>query len=449
MHRVKITAGSLLGMFFLLVGLLVTDLNYAQTTLLNKADIQSVVTKSNDWKLAGYVWFDPSGKKKTTLEKGTDVLYTTLQTPASFGIPFPKGEALYMECEYMLSPEGELNLIWNRNESLILSNEHDVTSGNGINGTLSGNLHYTPRVTTVREPGLWQHLQMWLSADGTVYGVKINGVVVHRNVRLAHADQSGKWDVAFKARGPVAIRNVQYGLPEKDDERVEKIFDFPTLRKIIVKPEDNPTVQRCFIQDSTFKRTYCVAVGDPSGIHYVIDQTQANILGIWKGEFYDASTMWISRGEQQVAQPLGNMIWFDGKPALAVRTSKETSWPVGKLPGLRIKGYELDAAGRPIFLYDWNGIEIIDQIVPIDNNQSLERTLSFTGVNQKDIWLRIAAGNEIRMVNKNAYAVNDLQYYLQLADSKGIRPEIRKGNGIAELLIPISSDTKITYTLKW
>lgn len=416
---------------------------------LSKLEPKALLAKGSDWKLAGYVWFDPANKKKMVHDRGEEILYTTVAGAAPLEIMLNEGKALYLEFDYMLSAGGQLTVDWGQNQSLALRTIGASAINDGSNGTLRGNSSYPPRVEAGRDVGLWQHAQIWLSADGRVYGVRLNGVTVHQNIRLKQLSESKKWNIIFQSEGPVALRNLQYTISDKSDERLEAVFDFPTERKIIVKPEDDPIVQRCFIEDSTFKRTYCVAVGDPRGIHYVIDQTQANVLGVWKGEFYDASTMWISRGPLQVAQPLGSVIWFDGKPFISRLDNPESIWPAGALSGLGIKGYELGKDKRPVFQYSWNGIGILDEIAPGEDAQSLERTLVFEGVNQPGIWLRLAAGREIKQVDKRTYAIDDMKFYITLVLPKNIRPTMRKSGTLTELLIPLHADSQLTYTIKW
>jgi len=280
--------------------------------------------------------------------------------------------------------------------------------------------------------------------------VMINGVVIHSRVRTGQQTGGSSWHLTFAPHGGVAIRNIGYAVTDDPlPETFVRSFDFPTQRAIIVTPNEYPVVQRCFIQDGPAKRTYCVAVGEPQGIHYVIDQTQANLLGVWKGEFYDASTMWISRGEPQVAQPLGSVVWLDGKPLVATLASAESVWPDSAQSGFRIEGYELDRERRPTFTYDFNGVSITDRIRPVNDFESLERTLSITHTGQPGMWLRLATGKEIREVGKGRYAIDDMTYYLQLPKVKGVDATIREVDGVAELLVAVKGDMELTYSIFW
>jgi len=355
------------------------------------------------------------------------------------------GQSLYVELEYMLATNASLQLRWGADQGLIFS-EPQQHAALGSNGALIGPAAYPPRVEAGRAPGLWQQVRIWVTSDGGVNGGMINGVITHSGVRTGQPQGGSPWHLTFAPSGGVAVRNIRYAVTEGlMPESLAQSFDFPTQRAIIVAPDKHPVVQRCFIQDGLIKRTYCVAVGEPQGIHYVIDQAQATILGVWKGEFYDASTMWISRGEPQVAQPLGNVVWFDGKPLVATLASAKSAWPDSAQTGLRIEGYELDGERRPTFTYVFNGMSITDHVRPVKNFQTLERSLSITHNGQSGMWLRLASGKEIREVGKGRYAIDDMTYYIQLPNVKGVDATVREVSGVAELLIAVKGDMELTY----
>lgn len=410
---------------------------------------KELVATARDWQLADNIWFDPLNRKKIIQEKGDNVLFIDKSNTSSLELSLGTGNSLYIEFEYMLASNARVQLNWGQSHQLLLSAQPDQTLVQSVHGTLTGQTLYPPRAEAGRAAGLWQQARMWLSSDGIVYGVLLNGVVVHRNLRIPQEQTLPVWKLVFNASGSVALRNIRYATPASSNELLENTFDFPTSREIIVNPTERPIVQRCFIQDNGFKRTYCVAVGDPGGTHYVIDQAQSNILGMWKGEFYDASTMWISRGELQIAEPLGNIIWFDRKPLLAKLDQAKSPWPDFMQPGLSIKGYELNAQKRPTFLYLYNGSAVSDYIEPGNGFRSLQRTISITGAHQTNLWLRLASGKSIRSVGKGRYIIGDMQYYLELLPSKKIKTEIRHINGISELLVPVTEDTNLTYTINW
>lgn len=417
---------------------------------LTKLDLKAMITDAAGWKLAGKIWFDPSNKKRIIQEDGDEILFSDVaNAPTPLDLSLGTGNSLYIEFEYMLSADAQIQLNWGQPHGLLLSTPDNKGTASTGHGALTGSFTYPARVDASRASGLWQRARIWVSADGTVYGVEFNDLLVHRNVRPPQAVNLSAWKLDLRPTGPVAFRNIQYALLSSPPEALGQSFDFATSREIVVTPTDQTIVQRCFIQDGAFKRTYCVAVGDPSGTHYVVDQAQAALLGMWNGEFYDASTMWVSRGNPQVAQPLGNIIWFDGKPLLATLDGPEAAWPDSAQSGLTIKGYDLDSRKRPVFSYLLNDIALTDKITPIEgDSRTLERIISITNVNQPNVWLRVATGKEIRDIGKGRYVVNDMQYYLQMPQ-KGIQTRIRTLNGISELLVSVTKDMDLSYSVYW
>ncbi|SEL49102.1 hypothetical protein [Parapedobacter koreensis] len=418
--------------------------------LLTSLDKLEEFSGAEHWKSVGTVWFDPTNKKKAIQEAGDGVFVRDtkdgiLPLSANLGT----GKLLYLELEVMLAADARLMVQWDDGNGLVLAGADPAALQTAWSGALVGSAPLPPRVDASRAPGLWQQVRMLISADGWVQGVMLNEVSLHRNIRLKGGKQGTSWKIAFNTEGAVALRKINYALLETPVASLDQSFDFKTARAIIVQPTGDPIVQRCFIAEGENKRTYCVAVGERDGIHYVMDQQQANILGVWKGEFYDASTMWISRGEPQLAQPLGNLIGFDGKPLLAILETTEAAWPATAQQGLVVKGYELDGARRPAFHYTFNGLSLTDKVVPSGHTNGLTRTLAIQQVDKPNVWLRLAAGKTIRKVDKERYAIDDMRYYLQLPKEGMADVTIREIDGTAELLVAVKEDMEVNYTIYW
>lgn len=425
---------------------------YSQTETpvrLSELTPSSVPALEGSWKKAGTVWFDPANPKKRIQEPGDAIFINDVAVGSPLDLPVGGWKQLYLEFEFMLSAAGSVQVLWGAGTGISFTSQRAAYPVSGRSGALIGPDQLPPRVAAGKAPGLWQHARISLSAAGWLEGVTLNDVVLHHHVKLATQLSNGS-GVAFQALGDVALRNIRYTTSADTlPSALGNAFEFPTARAIIVTPHENPIVQRCFIEDGTAKRTYCVAVGEPQGIHYVVDQAQANLLGVWKGEFYDASTMWISRGEPQVAQPLGHTVWFDGKPLLASLPDSEAQWPDSAQSGLAIKSYSLDQERRPTFHYTFNGLSLTDKVVPSPDFQLLERTLSISGTSHPNTWVRIAAGKTIHEVEKGRYAVDDHAYYVDLPRSKGIKTVVRQVNGTTELLAAATADMVLTYSMYW
>ncbi len=227
-------------------------------------------------------------------------------------------------------------------------------------------------------------------------------------------------------------------------------------KPIIMTPKDQVIVQRCFIEVGGIKRTFCVAVGDPGRIHYAMDLSQGAIINLWKGGFIDATTMWTSRGEEQLAKPLDeNVIKLSSEPNFASLRNKQQSWPdsIQGRDKYQFKGYKLDEQGRPEFRYKFDGVTILDKIVPVDNNQSLTRTMKIKGENDEShIWIRLAKGQNIKKVKKSSYNVVDKKYRIDLVSNKKQKPIIRVVSGGMELIVPVAMNAnqgEVKYSIIW
>lgn len=227
-------------------------------------------------------------------------------------------------------------------------------------------------------------------------------------------------------------------------------------KPIIMIPKDQVIVQRCFIEVEGIKKTFCVAVGDPGQIHYAMDLSQGAIIDLWKGGFIDATTMWTSRGEEQLAKPLGeNIIKLPSEPNVASLQNKEQAWPdsMQTRDKYQFKGYKLDEQGRPAFRYKFGEVTILDKIVPVDNDQNLTRTMKISGENdQNQLWIRLAEGQSIKKTKKGSYHVVDKNYRINLVFNKKQKPIIRQASDGMELIIPVAmkaNQGEVKYSIIW
>lgn len=229
----------------------------------------------------------------------------------------------------------------------------------------------------------------------------------------------------------------------------------PADRPIILEPGKRTIVQRCFLADGEKKRTFCVAVGAPERIHYAMDLSQGTVINLWKGEFLDVTTMWTSRGEEQLAKPLGSVLELSTKPVFAILQNENAAWPdsMEVQKNYQFKGYQLDEQMRPTFQYLFNGAAITDRITATDNSRYFTRTLSVKGENsRKNLWFRLAEGSKIENLGKGLYAVNDKTYYIRINAVHGLKPVIRKIKNGEELLIPAAfnhNQAQLEYSIIW
>lgn len=224
---------------------------------------------------------------------------------------------------------------------------------------------------------------------------------------------------------------------------------------ILVEPSLEPVILRSFMEHRGRKRTHVVSVGEPSGIHYALDTSQAALLRVWKGPFLDTTPMWYGRGQDQLALPQGSGVTLRGNPSLAFLEDKDASWPdsVDLVTAYDFLGYDLDSNGRPMFRYNLGEVGVEDRLVPDENARYLTRYLTLrAGKAQPPLWLRVAAGTDIRAVSDKNYAVGGRMYYVEILESGDARPILRNTVHGVELLIPIQfqgPQAAVSYSIIW
>ncbi len=127
-----------------------------------------------------------------------------------------------------------------------------------------------------------------------------------------------------------------------------------------ITPTDRPVVQRTMVEGVGAQ---AIAVGFPTGVHFVYDAETCRVALAWRGRFIDGYKTWFSRLDP-TAEPLGEPVADlrgDGpSPAHGAR---------------RFGGYRLDPSGVPTFLYHEDGVLIEERIAP-DGEGDLTRTLT-------------------------------------------------------------------------
>ena len=208
-----------------------------------------------------------------------------------------------------------------------------------------------------------------------------------------------------------------------------------------VDPENGPEMIRSFVlyQDEAQKRTHVLSVGNPAGWHYTIDLSRGALLQAWRGPFADVTEMWYQRGEPQLLCPAGLTIPISGKSSYAM-LKDNAAWPDSA--NLNYLGYRIDADGVPVLRYAFGNTTLTDQLTA--DAKGLTRTIAAEGGAPSGMYALLAAGDNITMVEKGLYRVDD-RYYVRL--DKNARPMQRNSAGKQELLLPL--DGNVTYSLFW
>jgi len=190
--------------------------------------------------------------------------------------------------------------------------------------------------------------------------------------------------------------------------------------------------------------THSINVGSPTTVHYTYDMDKGAIVVVWRGDFLNASSMWIERGDGS-SRVRGKATYF-GKPALTLAklTSDQATWIADTAgTGYKPKGYKLDDAGLPTFMYQLNGVQVNDASKVMANGEGIQRRISATGATT-GMYARLAAGKQIIKLSDVLYSVDDKAYQIRLDDA-GAKASIRINGDGQELLIPIQN--QLTYSI--
>jgi hypothetical protein len=219
---------------------------------------------------------------------------------------------------------------------------------------------------------------------------------------------------------------------------------------IVLAPDKEPIIYRNFI-DGAGPRA--IAVGYPEKANLAFDADKLRLALIWHNDFIDASLHWVGRGPGfQI--PLGDHVvaLADGV-SFARLDSPEAAWPgkSAKELGCQFRGYRLDDARRPTFLYTLQGAAVEDFLQPVagDKEPSLRRTLTLTASNSRGVaggstagdaqasgqlWYRAATGNDIQTQDGGWFSINGL---LRTHIEAPAEPRLRKSGHQFELLVPL------------
>jgi hypothetical protein len=217
---------------------------------------------------------------------------------------------------------------------------------------------------------------------------------------------------------------------------------------ILLSVGSKPKLLRAFL-DFDGKRdqriTHSIAVGDPSGTHYIFDLKSGSIACVWRGQFINASPMWIDRGDGSF-RPDGSPQYLFRGQSLGVLATSDAQFPTEyKEEDFRPKGYDIEeSSSRPVFKYTYQGADIEDRIYPSDENRSLTREIKITG-KTANLFCKLAEGKNIVALPDGSYQI-DQQYYV--APAKGQKVSIRDINGQKELIMAVDGSS-IKYAIVW
>jgi hypothetical protein len=263
-------------------------------------------------------------------------------------------------------------------------------------------------------------------------------------VELMYYKTFGHWyqradDIVFSIEGPgIAYSNLN-----------SVLLFAEAVGAITVPTDSEPVMLRSFLNHGGKKKTHVISVAEPSGVSYSYDLQTGTLLQCWRGDFVETTLMWHERGEPQLAEPLGSLIVFEGWPAVAPLSDKNSSWPESSANYI-YSGYDIDGGGHPVFKYSIGNINVRETLAAT-NTQGISHTVTITSPGNVNLWSKIAQGSSITKLPNGLYAVNDKQYYVQLPAKTEV--VIRKsGDKGMEMLVPIKTkdnNGSINYNIIW
>lgn len=217
----------------------------------------------------------------------------------------------------------------------------------------------------------------------------------------------------------------------------------------VINPIKETVSQRSFWIHNGEKRTHCISVGHPQGVNYSYDLETGSLLQAWGGNFMNTQKMWQGRGEKQLGEPLGFVISMHGDPEFAYLETSSSAWPdVHETKNIKQLGYNFDSMRNPVFSYRINETLITNKILPSQKDRGLDREIHIE--NEKTVTLKIAEGESITALQNGLYIVNNESFYIDYKAINGLKPEIRKSNGVDELLLEIPAGSQnINYSIIW
>jgi hypothetical protein len=403
------------------------------------------------WKEVGETFFNPLEASHKILSKGKGVIayLPKGKLPPDYQRTFQISEAgdLELVVDFMLSPNAGFVLTLGDSFEIALN---DSPSDTGLSGVVTTTgFTYPPHSDVTKAPGLWQTIRFVVRNTGSslilLEKVYLNGVLIHQGIgdpRKVHPE-GGTLSLTVRGRDkPFSIRNICYrryeNIVEPDQKRSKAVFG-----EIVLPVTQNPVLLRSFIMHNSIKKTHVLSTGYKEGINMTYNLAKGAPIGVWRGLFLKTNNMWDQRGLSQIAEPLGNLLFLPDTPSLSLLTGQEMVWPDSstRYSDYRYRGYALDEAGHPEFLYTIGDVPVTEKFHPQAAGHILERTFIVDSQQVPGLWCRAAVGR-VRKVAKGLYSINDYQYLIK---TKG-EVSIRKMGDQEELLLALKGKG-LTYAI--
>ncbi|MBM3992796.1 MAG: c-type cytochrome [Planctomycetes bacterium] len=205
-------------------------------------------------------------------------------------------------------------------------------------------------------------------------------------------------------------------LDGKTDRQIEAIWYYLSLGTSAADP---PGIQNVATQIAVTDATHTyrgrssvagyrgIAVGFPEKLSYAFNAETGTVSAIWRGDFIN-----VDRGGQGSGafHPASKFVGLAQDLSFFDLANEQSLWPLRpvmtkeapvnpdplypKNRGYQFKGYQLDDASIPTFLYRSGTIEIEDRSVPADagKDNRLRRHLTFHSPKEQTLWFRALTG---------------------------------------------------------
>jgi hypothetical protein len=200
-----------------------------------------------------------------------------------------------------------------------------------------------------------------------------------------------------------------------------------------------------------------IAVGLPEKLSYAFNAETGTLTAIWQGEFINVN--WSGQGSGDF-NPASEAITLDQDVSFAQLDDEEAKWPLlpvmtkeartnpnplyPKNVGYQFRGYYLDDAMVPTFMYRSGTIEIEDRSVAAGSEQQLQlkRVLQFESPKEQSIWFRALTG-DIRQESDHVFRVARLRLTTPKSEAKirSLSDEPKRSELLLRLSIPRGKST--------
>jgi hypothetical protein len=189
-----------------------------------------------------------------------------------------------------------------------------------------------------------------------------------------------------------------------------------------------------------------IAVGSPAGLHFAFNAETGTLTAIWRGDFIKVDRSGQGSGG---FSPAGRSVALAQDVSFAALTDERAAWPLRpvmnkaaptnpnplypKNCGYQFKGYYLDAASIPTFMYQSGELEIEDRAVAevTGGKSALRRTFQFVSPKDHKIWFRALTG-KIEAESERQFKTPELRLSIPPA-----RTALRAVDSGSELLLEL------------